>query len=70
MERHENHASTLRPLLSSMPRKRELIAKHYLKGRYGAIPAIGAQRPAKQWSTPEAAQINTPPPSRSALRLE
>jgi uncharacterized protein len=70
MERHENHASTLRPLLSSMPRKRELIAKHYLRGRYGAIPVIRVQRPAKQWSTPEAAQINTTAAGRTALSLD
>ncbi len=34
------HASNLMPLLRSSPRKHELIAKNYLKGRYGAVPLI------------------------------
>jgi hypothetical protein len=34
------HASNLLPLLRSSPRKHELIAKNYLKGRYGAVPLI------------------------------
>jgi hypothetical protein len=34
------HASSLLPLLRSSPRKHELIAKNYLKGRYGAVPLI------------------------------
>jgi len=68
MERRENRASRLRPLLSSVPRKSELIAKHYMRGRYGAVPVIRAQSPAKKWSTPEAAQT-TDAPMRS-LNLE
>jgi len=35
-----NRTSTLSPLLRSSPRKHELVAKNYLKGRYGAVPAI------------------------------
>jgi AAA15 family ATPase/GTPase len=34
------HASSLSPLLRSSPRKHELIAKNYLRGRYGAVPLI------------------------------
>ncbi len=34
------HASKLSPLLHSSPRKHELIAKSYLRGRYGAVPQI------------------------------
>ena len=37
------HASSLLPLLRSSPRKHELIAKNYLKGRYGAVPFIRPQ---------------------------
>ena len=36
----DNHVSSLSPLLRSSPRKHELIAKNYLKGRYGAVPTI------------------------------
>jgi hypothetical protein len=36
----DKHASNLLPLLRSSPRKHELIAKNYLKGRYGAVPLI------------------------------
>ena len=36
----DKHASNLLPLLRSSPRKHELIAKNYLKGRYGAVPRI------------------------------
>jgi uncharacterized protein len=36
----DKHASSLLPLLRSSPRKHELIAKNYLKGRYGAVPLI------------------------------
>ena len=39
----EKHASSLLPLLRSSPRKHELIAKNYLKGRYGAVPLIRPQ---------------------------
>jgi AAA15 family ATPase/GTPase len=34
------HAGSLAPLLRSGPRKHELIAKNYLRGRYGAVPLI------------------------------
>jgi len=34
------HAGSLAPLLRSSPRKHELIAKNYLRGRYGAVPLI------------------------------
>jgi hypothetical protein len=37
---NEEHASNLSPLLRSSPRKNELIAKNYLRGRYGAVPLI------------------------------
>ncbi len=40
VEPDEKHASTLLPLLRSSPRKHELIAKNYLRGRYGAVPVI------------------------------
>jgi hypothetical protein len=36
----EDRASVLSPLKLSHPRKHELIAKAYLKGRYGAVPHI------------------------------
>ena len=36
----DKHAGSLLPLLRSSPRKHELIAKNYLKGRYGAVPLI------------------------------
>jgi uncharacterized protein len=39
----DKHASSLLPLLRSSPRKHELIAKNYLKGRYGAVPLIRSQ---------------------------
>jgi hypothetical protein len=39
----DKHASSLLPLLRSSPRKHELIAKNYLKGRYGAVPLIRPQ---------------------------
>jgi uncharacterized protein len=35
-----SHASNLSTVLRSSPRKHEQIAKGYLRGRYGAIPAI------------------------------
>jgi len=41
MSLDDNRASGLSPLLRSSPRKRELIAKGYLRGRYGAVPQIG-----------------------------
>jgi len=37
---NDNHTTSLEPLKRSGPRKRELIAKNYLKGRYGALPQI------------------------------
>jgi len=40
MHLDEVRASGLSPLLRSSPRKRELIAKGYLRGRYGAVPQI------------------------------
>src|SRR5258708_5780238 len=39
----DKHASNLLPLLWSSPRTHELIAKNYLKGRYGAVPPIRSQ---------------------------
>jgi hypothetical protein len=41
MSLDDNRASGLSPLLRSSPRKREPIAKGYLRGRYGAVPQIG-----------------------------
>jgi uncharacterized protein len=35
-----DHTSLLSPLLRSSPRKHELVAKNYLRGRYGAVPLI------------------------------
>ncbi len=40
MELDSERASKLSPLMRSSPRKRELIAKGYLKGAYGAVPRI------------------------------
>ena len=34
------NSSLLSPLLRSSPRKHEMVAKGYLKGRYGAVPDI------------------------------
>ena len=39
-ELDESHATVLSTVLRSSPRKHEHIAKGYLRGRYGAIPAI------------------------------
>ncbi len=39
-EPDDSHATHLHTLLRSSPRKHEHIAKGYLRGRYGAIPAI------------------------------
>lgn len=40
MELDEAQSSCLAPLVRSSPRKHELIAKGYLRGRYGAVPLI------------------------------
>jgi AAA15 family ATPase/GTPase len=40
VEVNDKHISSLAPLLRSSPRKHELIAKNYLRGRYGAVPVI------------------------------
>ena len=40
MQLSGERASRLAPLLRSGPRKRELIAKAYMKGHYGAVPKI------------------------------
>jgi uncharacterized protein len=42
-ELNASHATTLSTVLRSSPRKHEHIAKGYLRGRYGAIPAIEPQ---------------------------
>ncbi len=39
-----SHATNLSTVLRSSPRKHEQIAKGYLRGRYGGIPAIDAPR--------------------------
>jgi hypothetical protein len=44
VQRDGKHASDLMPLLRSSPRKHELIAKNYLKGRYGAVPLIRSRQ--------------------------
>ncbi len=41
----QNYASHLWPLSQSKPRRHELIAKHYLRGRYGAVPDIQTEWP-------------------------
>jgi hypothetical protein len=41
MQLDEGRASGLSTLVRSGPRKRDLIAKGYLRGRYGAVPQIG-----------------------------
>jgi hypothetical protein len=43
MQLDDARASNLLPLLRSSPRKRELIAKSYLKGAYGAVPRIQSE---------------------------
>ena len=43
MHLDDTRASGLSPLLRSSPRKRELIAKGYLRGRYGAVPQIAVK---------------------------
>jgi hypothetical protein len=43
LQLNEQHASSLSPLLRSSPRKHELIAKNYLRGRYGAVPVIRSE---------------------------
>ena len=40
MQLDAQRSSTLAPLVRAGPRKREAIAKHYLKGIYGAVPHI------------------------------
>jgi hypothetical protein len=42
IELDDVNASVLSPLLRSSPRKHEMIAKGYLRGRYGAVPNIEA----------------------------
>ena len=37
---NEDRATSLLPLQRTGPRKREAIAKNYLRGRYGAVPRI------------------------------
>lgn len=41
MQLDPERTSILTPLFRASPRKRELIAKGYLRGRYGAVPHIG-----------------------------
>jgi uncharacterized protein len=40
MERGRQGESKLSPVLRSSPRKHEMIAKGYLRGRYGAVPTL------------------------------
>jgi hypothetical protein len=51
---NDARASSLSPLLRSGPRKHEMIAKNYLKGRYGAIPAVGPAEPEAPGGQPPA----------------
>ncbi len=44
VEKDENHATQLYPLLDFSPRKHEAIGRGYLQGRYGALPYIGEWR--------------------------
>ena len=44
MHLDEDRASRLTALRVQGPRKRALVAKHYLRGRYGAVPQIGIKR--------------------------
>jgi uncharacterized protein len=44
IELDANRASRLSPLLMSMPRRRDLVEKPYLSGRYGGVPRIGAEK--------------------------
>ena len=44
VEKDEGSASHLYPLLQYSPRKDEKLERGYLKGRYGAIPFLGAVR--------------------------
>ncbi len=48
----QNYTSHLSPLSQSKPRRHELIAKHYLKGRYGAVPDIQTEWPVNLMSAP------------------
>lgn len=51
IELDADHATQLSPVINSSPRKHELIAKGYLRGRYGAIPLI---RPENAGASPRA----------------
>ena len=42
---NEDRTSSLSPLVRSRPRKHELVAKNYLRGRYGAVPRIRPREP-------------------------
>ena len=42
VEKDEHKSTHLYPLLEYSPRKDEALERGYLKGRYGAIPFIGA----------------------------
>ncbi len=53
MELDHDRASSLSPVLRSSPRKRELIGKGYLRGRYRAVPAIRLLRDALPVCAPE-----------------
>ncbi len=48
----QNYTSHLSPLSRSKPRRNELIAKHYLRGRYGAVPDIQTDWAANPASAP------------------
>ncbi|MEJ0007772.1 MAG: ATP-binding protein [Steroidobacteraceae bacterium] len=41
LEKNPEQATHLYPLLDYQPRKDEAVERGYLKGRYGAVPAIG-----------------------------
>jgi uncharacterized protein len=64
-------ASHLSPVWRSRlpPRKHELIGKGYLRGRYGAIPAVGSQPgPAPAQSSPAPAPVKVRRKSRSGTK--
>ncbi len=44
MEKDEEQATQLYPLSDFHPRKKEVLEKGYLQGRFGALPYIGEVR--------------------------
>lgn len=67
MELDEHDSSRLSPLLRSSPRKHEMIAKAYMRGRYGAIPTVRTEYLGAVTRPPSRAEDSSPPDSGPML---